>query len=271
MDPVICAPGYGASDAGVCVPVAPPGGRGDGSETPPDLPEPPPPFTLAEAEAALQSALDAGLPEPVLLAERWVAAIDAGTGGGCPGSGGYSLIRGVRGCTSTEGYTFAGPADWTSDEDSFFLEVDSYILRPDGTLLSYNGELGYDVDWSDGTPSWRGDVRGSFVDDAAGDWLGTGFSADLMAKGSGTTDTAEVQLTGGCSVGLETVLFDDLVWTPGCGASGVLTTLDPTGRSYQLSVDCSACGPLRFGEEVLGEACLDLSAIEVLVAQLAAP
>ena len=271
VDRVICAPGYGASDAGVCVPVAPPGGRGDGSAEPPDLPEPPPPLDLAEAEATLQAALDAGLPEPLLLAEQWTSAIDAGTGGGCPGSGDYSLIRGVRGCTSSEGYTFAGPADWTRDEDSFFLEADSYILRPDGTLLSYNGELGYEVDRSAGVTTWRGDVRGSFVDDAAAGWLGTGVSTDLVAKGSGAAEDAEVQLSGGCSVGLETVLFEDLVWTPACGASGTLATLDAAGRAYRLSVDCSSCGPLSLGDDLLGDACLDLSALEALVARLAAP
>lgn len=270
-DPVICAPGYGASDQGVCLPVSPPEHQNTGAPEPPDLPAASAPLEAAEAEDALQAALDAGLVEPLVLGERWRAAIDAGTGGGCPGSGGYSLIRGVQGCTSTEGYTFAGPADWTSEGDSFHLEVDSYILRPDGTLLSYNGEVRYDWGEVDGVLTWRGDVRGSFVDDDASGWLGEGASADLLAKGTGTGAGAQVQLTGGCSVGVETVLFETLLWDPVCGPSGVVATLDDAGRAYRLALDCSPCGTVSLGDDALGEACLDLSAIEALVARLAAP
>lgn len=268
---VICAPGYGASDQGVCLRVEAPQGHGGESDASPELPTAPDPFTAIEAEAALQAGLDAGLAEPLLLAERWRDAIDTGSGGGCPGSGGYSLIRGVRGCTSTEGYTFAGPADWTSDGDSFRLEVDSYILRPEGSLLSYNGDIRYDWGEIDGTLTWRGDVQGSFVDDDAEGWLGRGASVDLLAKGTGAGDSAEVLLSGGCSVGVETVLFESLVWDPTCGASGTLATLDGAGRAYRLSLDCSPCGTVSQGTLDLGQACLDLSAIAALVAQLEAP
>ena len=188
-------------------------------------------------------------------------------------SGGYSLLQGVRGCTAPSGTTFAGPAEWTDSTvgEGFRLEVDSYIRRPDGTQLAYTGLVDFEHTVDGGIPSWRAEAEGSFVDDAADGWLAEGASADVFAKLTGSGADAALQMTGGSSVGLSTVLFEDFTWDRTCGSQGGVVSLDSAGRAYRLELDCGTCGPVLLGAEVLGDACVDLAALEAFVALLEAP
>ena len=167
-------------------------------------------------------------------------------------SGGYSLLQGVRGCTAPSGTTFAGPAEWTDSTvgEGFRLEVDSYIRRPDGTQLAYTGLVDFEHTVDGGIPSWRAEAEGSFVDDAADGWLGEGASADVFAKLTGSGADAALQMTGGSSVGLSTVLFEDFTWDRACGSQPSSPSMGSLSRlvaalhasHFGIDVDESACG-----------------------------
>lgn len=260
-EPLVCAPGYGWVEHEGCVAV-----DTGGASPPHPAPDPitvphPEPWTADQAGAALQAALDAGLPDPRALEAAWKGAIDAGGTPGCP-SAGYSLVGGVHGCTSARGWVFAGPADYVPEGDGpgFLLEADSYILRPDGQQLAFGGEVIYSVDDPDHT--WSSRVRGVFRDDAATGWLELGVSSSLEARRAGEV----LRLDGGSSVGGASIGFDGFDWRSGCPEAGAVTTVDGLGRGYRTAPACDGCGSVTLDGAVLGEVCLDLSAVGALMA-----
>lgn len=265
-EPLVCAPGYGWIEAEGCVAVGADSGGGTSAFDPDPVTVPhPAPWSAAQAAAAMQAALDAGLPDPRALEAAWKGAIDEGGTPGCP-SAGYSLVGGVHGCTSARGWTFAGPADFVPEGEGpgFLLEADSYILRPDGRQLAFGGEVIFSVEDPDRT--WSSRVRGVFRDDAADGWLAAGVSSSLEARLTGDA----LRLDGGSSVGGASIGFDSFDWRGGCAFGGAVTTVDELGRGYRLAPGCDGCGAVTRDHAELGEACLDLSAVQALLSPLGA-
>lgn len=272
-DWTVCMDGYGADESGACVPVgeesAAPGGADSG--TPAVTVDSPAVWTASEVEEALRAGLVAGLPDPWTLGRAWTTAIDTGGTPGCPASAGYSLVQGVEGCTSAAGWTFAGPADWIDDEHGgFLLEADSYILRASGTQLAYGGLVTAEIVPDGDDVAWRTSVEGTFVDESATGWAGTGVSASLAVKGERRSGEVTLLLDGGSSVGTATVTFEALTWSS-CGLTGALGAVDRVGRGYRATFSCSLCGPASTGTEALGEVCVSDDALVDLAARMEAP
>lgn len=185
------------------------------------------------------------------------------------------MLNDVQGCTSRDGYNFAGIAwltEFAWDPPSgipidYFHGGDFVITTPDGRRMAGGGELLVEaVDVEDGR-EMTVDFKGSWVDERDDGWLGGGVSGVLAATVRERASEHSATLDGGLAMGSTALDFQDLVFDmePECpgGLRGTIAVRDARGywTDWRLGDDCDACGAVLFhGDVDLGELCLELDA-----------
>lgn len=237
-----------------------------------------PQWTAEEVGARIDLATSLGIPEPLSVLAVYTELLSHGDDA-CPGgefAGGFVTLEG---CTSEQGYRFAGSAglaiederagegdDWTGLVSLASAPADYVITRPDGRALEVGGIFRLVLVRAEGQREWRSRLAGTYVDPAAGGWLAPGFSGALQLAGVGE-GAAAVQTADG-SLGVLGVAIDvsQLVVAPGVCADGFLGGVirvrqdDATWNVVSLPGECSRCGSVSWeGVEELGEACIDPS------------
>ncbi len=282
--PEPCPEGSARRDDGVCALIvegeqdADSGGDLEGESLPwsevepPSEGEPSAAWTTDEVQAALELALSQALPDPFSLQEAWHGYFGE-SDGGCPGDDPYQIEVGVDGCTTSSGWTYAGPALYAEAEDAdsyaFLLVADSFIVRPTGETVVVSVINDYQRAGADGARSWTLELAGTLFDPLAADWLGQGASLDLDATGS---DDGPLVLDGGVHVGTAPAWgARSLAIDSSCPLDGILAVRDAAGRWIEIELDCAECGVARMGDEELGEVCPDATMLQALATTLEGP
>jgi hypothetical protein len=215
------------------------------------LPETQPVWTAAQAAERVEAALGTGLPVASQVVNELAEAIEQHGDPNCPGPG-FELPSAFEGCQTPEGWRFGGVLEYDGEPppveagEAFQLLGDGFVLAGDGDRFVLGGELEVSAGGTSiqGTWSWP---------KAQSAWLAQGFSGALvMADDGGLRSVA-----GGLQVGEADPLFLDLAEaSPGC-PMGAVQLRQGDGGWYELKLeDCQGCGALRFGEQDLGEACV---------------
>jgi hypothetical protein len=226
-----------------------------------------PSWTAEEVAAAVDRALSMGFQSPLDAAEAWRGIVDEGRDEGCPEGGGYSFIGSGSDCDTASGYHYSGLIEYTEASDGGAYQVklsaDGYALTPAGEVFSAAVEA--DLELGAGEPRsvlsiWSGSMQYPPADG----WLGEGVSQLFWCSGEVSGGESWLECVGSYSLGNQGHLyFEDFTLESGCeGGTGLLKIREDTGWWYDLTLDCSSCGALRFDERVeLGEVCVDLSAL----------
>lgn len=216
----------------------------------------PPPLTAAEAEAAIQGALQqAGLPDPMAMLDAFRRMIDTGRDSQCPRNMNYSLNESFSGCTTASGYTFAGVSAFQplgqGDRD-FFLLGDCFFYDPQGQRLECAGELEFEEDQGAGT--FSGKLTGTWGYPPEPIWIGMTPGMALWMEGG----RSELHLEGAYAPGDADLYFHGASYSGGCSA-GAISVRAEGGGWCRMDLGCDGCGPITCGEagrEVLiGEGC----------------
>lgn len=212
----------------------------------------------------INTTLALGIPDPTTTLhayqDMWV-----GSDPDCPMSlGAWSMTEIVTSCDADSGWVYAGVTGYEpGDDEDFWLMGDGYIQDGDGVVFTLAGELERvttDAGWETKmTGQWQ--YPASAIPWIAG---GTGLAlwAALGADG--------VQLDGGYGVNDVNLNFDAVIVGPGC-ASGIVWLRDPGGAWYVVTLadTCDACGTVAYGDDELGDVCLNLdSAVIDLASRL---
>jgi hypothetical protein len=185
------------------------------------------------------------------------------------------LLTDIQGCTSLDGYHFAG-IGWLTEfewDPGTGIPIDYYhggdftITAPDGRRMAGGGELLVEATDVDDGREMSVDFKGSWVDETDDGWLGGGVSGVLQATVVERTSDHSATLDGGLSIGGTALDFQSLVFDmdPECGGGlrGTMAVRDTRGywTAWQLGDDCDACGELSFRDTTdLGELCVELDA-----------
>jgi hypothetical protein len=236
-------------------------------------------LTAEQIISDLAALLDYGIPEARTPGEIYSELVSH-TNETCPGQvgGAYALLKP---CTTAEGYTFSGVSSWNSGLQEqggnlvyiFGTGLTSMTASPPtGETLIVGGILYFGlITYEAGTlaNSWLS-ATVSYPTD--GGWLAADTSSDLHIDFSSDDDGQTLELSGGYTIGSQSVHFDQLIFAEGC-ATGALRIRDDLGRWYQLTLsDCSGCGPMTIGSTDLGEGCIDLvPALTTLTDVMVAP
>jgi len=234
--------------------------------------EPPAAWSVEQVQAALDLALSEALPDPFSLQVAWQGYFGE-PDGDCPGSDPYQIEVAVTGCTTSSGWTYAGPALYVESEETesytFLLVADSFVVRPTGETAVVGVISDYQRTGAQGARSWSLELAGTMFDPLATGWLGQGASVDLDATGS---DDGPLVLDGGVHVGTAPALSaHSLAVDESCPLDGVLAVRDDAGRWIEIELDCAACGVARMADTELGEVCPDASVLQALAVTLEGP
>lgn len=214
---------------------------------------PDPSWDSAGVAAQINAGLALGLPDPsTLLAE--FKTMFAGVEAGCPMATGYSLEELVGWCVTTSGWLYAGVSGLEPGEgEDFWLMGDCYIIDPEGQTFTCAGELERETT-GDG---WALKLTGQWgFDGSDTPWVAVTPGVALWE----TLDGDGLHLDGGYGPGEIDLFFEDVVMADGC-ATGVVWLRDPAGSWYTLTLadTCDGCGEVQYGDEALGQACIDLA------------
>jgi len=282
--PEPCPEGSARRDDGVCAWIAEDaeapdsGGDQEGESLPwsevepPEEGEPSSAWSEEEVQAALDLALSQALPDPFSLQEAWLGYFGE-SDGVCPAADPYQIEVGVEGCTTSAGWTYAGPALYAESEEAesyaLLLVADSFVVRPTGETVVVSVISDYQRAGADGARSWTLELAGTLADPLATDWLGQGASLDLDATGS---DDGPMVLDGGVHVGTAPALgARSLAIDSSCPLDGVLAVRDDAGRWIEIELDCAECGVARMADAELGEVCPDATILQALATTLEGP
>ncbi|MDP2310170.1 MAG: hypothetical protein Q8P18_29400 [Pseudomonadota bacterium] len=219
---------------------------------------PAPTWDATTAASHAQTLLDPGLPDAVAALENW-RDLFAGIASPCPNlSGNFSIASAFEGCLATDGRTWAGYAVYTEAAGSAVdvqLEADAYVTLLDGTTFLAAGKTYLTIDE---TGAFSSTVVGTWGGTNLPDWTGPRPSVAVYATGG----PASATFYGGISLDQDAVYISGGAWdAESCrGATGEVDIRDPGGWWYALTLDadCSGCGEMRYEDEELGRACLDL-------------
>lgn len=255
-----------------------------------DAPEHRAEWDADEVAGAFAAALAFGFPAPQdALADY--QELMTHTDPACPNAAFSEGFLELDGCTSAEGYTYLGSAGlirtdtrvtaadgtWTGTYGLLFAPADYVIQRPDGTGLVAGGNAMVQIVHESGRASWRLRLTGTFVDEAAGGWLGAGYSGELSVTGDDDGGLHQT-LDGALSVAGAAITFDGVGVAPDlCPdglTGGVIGVRQPDATWYTITLDdgCGRCGNAVWNDaEDVGEACLDVSALVDAVADAGVP
>ncbi len=214
-----------------------------------------PEWDIHGASQTFRALVEMEIPTHEQVRDPYLDLVRAGDEG-CPAAPDDQFPEGrvpLAGCTSQTGYFYLGLSEYELSDDDFFLWGDFRITRPDGRSM----EMGGQQVLRDGTLT----LVGSFLDEGAEGWPGLGLGASLEMDREG--DSRRVHGGLGSLTSDQTIWYD-LELTQDC-ASGELRTRDTPGGWYTLELSDCNCGVVRYGEDELGETCLDLSVIRAQV------
>jgi hypothetical protein len=270
--PEPCPSGSARRDDGLCVLT---GGAtsGDAASTQ-TQPEPDPfvrppraDWTAADAEQAFEEAV-AVLPDPASLDAAWMGLFDHREGD-CPSLEGYNFDHAVEGCGTTDGWVFAGPAEYYSDTEggrSLDLTADVYVVAPDATLASLSLAVHHGRQGEGEDAYAEGGLATYLVWPGQDGWLADS-STTLEYRGTASA----LVLRGGTRIGATPALWmNEAVVGGDCGAEGPAAVRTPDGRWVDVDLACGGCGPATLGGEDLGEVCLPVDALRAWATALVA-
>lgn len=256
-------------------------GQDSAGQDSPGLPDPDPLDTPDEPTLSAEEVVAdivAGLalldtPAPALLEE--VAAAMAAGDTTCPGPG-LEMTSQVpeAGCTASTGWWYVGMSSFDElpvqggegEVENWRFWGDMEIRDPEEHALVIGGFTIYRRE----TTSTRISTNTSFAgtlrwDGSPHPGLAAGYSGDWVANVVTEDGQTSLSLTGQVTAGPWTLSFSPLLLEPSCGqVEGQVWHRGPDGLWYTFEPgdDCDGCGPVRFHEQVLGEACLDASALQ---------
>ncbi len=210
-------------------------------------------WSAAEVEAQVDSLLSIGLPDPDSLLQTYLAMF-AGADPRCPFHDDYSMVGAFDGCTSDQGWLYAGVSTYEPADDGFWLLGDCTIIDDQGQEFSCSGELERVEDET----GWSIALTGTWgYEGSETPWIAAVPGLALWVE----RDAAGLTLEGSYGSGASYAYFEAIRLEAGC-ATGTLWVRDPAGGWFTLDLDqsCDGCGALSYGDEALGEICVDLAA-----------
>lgn len=216
-------------------------------------PLPDPSWDAGQVSLSIDDALALGLPDPgALLLEfqgMWTGADDD-----CPTTrGDYSMTLIVTTCIADSGYRYGGVSTYEPEDDGgFWLLGDGFIDDDQDRTFSLAGEL--ELVLEDDT--WESRLTGiwGYPGSPVG-WIAEVPGLALWATGAGE----EMSLGGSYGLGDTDLFFEDVVLADSC-VTGAIWLRDPQGSWYTLTLaeTCDGCGSVSYGDEELGEACVNI-------------
>lgn len=208
-------------------------------------------FTPEEAFDSVESLLLFGIPNPYDILNTYMALYDEGATANCPGTN-YNFDSPEAdnsGCTTGDGYFFAGLGEVRLREDEQDLHCDCRIVTPDGRMIRGAGNIVI----SNTNDETFLDVQGSFlrISEDSHSWLNqlpsTNFSMII--------EEDMVQLSGGYTINGQAIYFDGFQVTSCQERSGTIFIRDPSGGWWSWSVEDSCItGRLSFQDELINDA-----------------
>ncbi len=210
-----------------------------------------PEWTPEQAVAALQVALDAGLPQPWLARDAFLGLIEEGQDEVCPGTTDFDGSKPL-GCTSESGYLYAGISEYRENSAGWSLGGDFEIQDPRGN--AFHG-AGYLFIHGDGHGQLF-EFSGSWSQEGGEGWLDPGRSGMFQATVGGD----QLELNGGFDLDGAYLHYADVVFQsePEQALQGTVGIRDAAGAWWWLELEDDGCGELVFGIEDRGRGCIDL-------------
>lgn len=230
-----------------------------------------------EALAQVEAALGHGLPDVILLRDRYIEGISH-IDPVCPmrESEAATFVNGLwfDDCYSEQGFHYDGLGIFEEQhkQTSWYVNgvANFEITTPQGAVFAGGGEFALDLQATDTGTVWTSKVGGIYHEDGNADWLGEDGEAGLYVEGIWSDGQAWVSLDGGVGFAGVDLAFRDLRYDEAVcpnTAQGALLVRDPGGHWFRLDVeDCSGCGTLSWHDKELGPACFP----EALVPQIRA-
>ena len=206
-------------------------------------------WTKESIPANLNELLEFGIPYPSPILELYQNLYDEGGTSDCPGTN-YNFDGSQvdnAGCTTDDGYFYAGAAELRVEEDSFELHCDCRIVTPDGRMIRGAGNISV-LNSDEGTLY---DIRGSFLSHdeySPAPWLSELPSLNLLIG----VHNQETVLLGGYTINGMSIYFDHLRLRDCEERNGSLLIRDPSGGwwTWLLENSCTE-GQLFFQDEFI--------------------
>ena len=236
-----------------------------------------PVWTAVELEQVLQEQLAPGLAEPVSLRNWLLGTVERFT----LEHEGESAECALELVQVHEEDTLASFYNGTCESldglvlDGGWILSESWVLSEDTEIWQMNLLTGLEVGQADGRVARSGgqvDMKLRRVGSAleysyafGGDyelgldrgWMSETTGGGLYVEGTRRPLGLVATLDGGLRRGDMVVFFDELQHDPAVceGFTGAVEVRDPSTAWLRWELDCGTCGPLLFGDEVLGEVC----------------
>lgn len=217
-------------------------------------PLPDPTYTGQQVGDVLNMSLTLGLPDPSSLLATFQGMF-AGSDADCPTiDGDYSMTLYVAYCNSDAGWTYQGVSGFEPGNGAdFWLMGDCYITDADGHTYTCAGELERTTT-DDGFELKMTGIWG--YEASPTPWIAKVPSMALWES----KDADGVHLDGSYGSGETYMYFDEVTVADGC-PTGAVWLRDPAGSWYVLTFgeSCDGCGEVTYGDEDLGEACINMA------------
>jgi hypothetical protein len=280
-----CEEGSTRASDGNCFPASAYGDHGSDSGAFPEIPWAPDEdsestWTSEEVASAIDEGLVAGFPEVADLVDAYLELLAHGDED-CPGDPTQLTDAVLYGCTTDEGYTYAGISTYDVQEAETSVEAlgaDFRILTPTGERYEAGGYIALWTSEYGGTEYRGAEIEGSWIWEGSDGAASEGLSTVMYAFRT-LDEEGELRLIIDGSLGVwgSAMVFEGLEYIDNdCGGfpTGVVRIREPSGVwvAWTAEDSCSECGQVTVDDEVLGEGCVDLRpAVEALLDQLEAP
>ena len=219
--------------------------------------------------AAIEDTFADGMPSPLLPRKSYLEMFQ-GRDDNCPGGQGYNLPGAFQGCTSDDGWLYAGIAEYEGPTDpeiegNFGMLADCYMVDPDGNWFVAAGEMLFDKKGDLNGGSVTAEISGTWSYAPAGSWMapeGAGAVLEISAEWSdyGWSIALDGSATNGTNhVRLEMLSMSNEACS-GAAVSGRYELRGADGYWYSIDATDCGCGSVTWADgSVLGEGCVDLT------------
>lgn len=225
---------------------------------------PDPSWTADQVGDVMNVPLSQGLPDPTSLLSAFQAMF-VGADADCPTlDGDYSMTLYVATCSSDLGWTYQGVSGLEPGAGAdFWLMGDCFIADANGDRYTCAGELE------------RETTEDGFELKMTGIWGYTASTVPWIANVPSlalweSKDAEGIHLNGSYGPGETYMYFDEVTVAESC-PTGAVWLRDPAGSWYILTLgeSCDGCGEVTYGDEALGEACINIAGpAEALAARM---
>jgi hypothetical protein len=240
---------------------------------------PQPSWGSDEVRAAVQAALDLGIPEPGSIRDTYLHMFDAWADGDCPTGDGYNLPGDYEGCETLDGAWFYGHGEYEDAlpyaDVGFYLLGDCFIVDPDGARFEAAGELELVAEEVSGTRAIRGMVLGTWGYPGEEGFLTELTQNALFLQYETNGDDRRLTLDGSWGSSAADIMFrafelhqrtcPDLL-------RGEMMVREPNGYWHSIQFDgaCGGCGTMEIPDSAEpASICIDIGvAGEVVVGSL---